>query len=402
MSEQGQCREQGKTEARRVHVVHCSLTQPAGIGLRDQLNPAPGYASRRLLLQTRKSIPTYQDHIAAGDKLRYRPRNLWHTMTSARILQLIELIPIRVWTLELILSEPYEGYRVQSEFDRLSQCLNSPNFGWRFIKTFREQGLPLPDAVTEQVLRDAYAYESGQPGNPATAQALALEQPAMKPVRDLLRALLIVPDLPLLEISQKLNLPVEVIDAYSELFWNVRDRLQDKSSLVPLVYPRGRIEEFEPEYLKKTDPGMLLLRAAWNHGAESALKLAGYQTMESTMNSNLKAQYDELEALIVANGLAIARWGGIHQENVPALKAALSLLKNRNRRQRKAKVKPVAVAKPATLQVGTLLEELQAINGRNIVTQATGGKGKPASAGTIVAMPLEIPDTDAGASQSAG
>jgi len=70
----------------------------------------------------------------------------------------------------------------------------------------------------------------------------------------------------------------------------------------------------------------------------------------------VEEQVAELESIILANGLLMARSGGLNQENLPGLDRALELIKIRRRQRRKAE--PAAKAQTQTIPAGASLAQV--------------------------------------------
>ena len=101
----------------------------------------------------------------------------------------------------------------------------------------------------------------------------------------------------------------------------------------------------------------------------------------------VEEQVAELESIILANGLLMARSGGLNQENLPGLDRALELIKIRRRRRKSA---PAAKAKTQTIPAGASLA--QVIAESRVRYAQLGAAAEPAAIAAadkgIIGMPV--------------
>ena len=84
------------------------------------------------------------------------------------------------------------------------------------------------------------------------------------------------------------------------------------------------------------------------------------------MDPSTDKKCEELERLIISNGLDVVKWGGVNQNKLPGLDRAMQLIKIRMRR-RPAKSTQAARLPQAMPQMVSLLDELAAMEARNRV-----------------------------------
>jgi hypothetical protein len=251
-------------------------------------------------------------------------------MTREEIDQLIPLIP---WDAPYLQQLPpaRESFLVSRRHSLVHAYVDAfldPRFGWKFVRTFAELGQSLPRTLTDERFRllwRAYQFETENAHDPLLLQTLALDHPRNFFARNLVKAFLVAPDLPWAEMSQKLGMPIHLLQAYDQLFFNVRDRLQDEVYIQGLIYPEGRRIELMPDYLRREQMGLLLLRAVRNHGIETAMTLGGFRNgFLSEFNSTETAQ--RLESMIMGNGALWARLGGLNQSHMPGIMHARAVI----------------------------------------------------------------------------
>ena len=122
--------------------------------------------------------------------------------------------------------------------DRLAIALNDPKFGWNFLKSIKEDGLELPPVIAHPQLLQAYRYLNGA-YDEAMDDALILMHPENMTTRNALRALLICRDVTLEQIAICLRISPEAARVFDQLFYNVRDRLDEPGYIGQLLNPYG-------------------------------------------------------------------------------------------------------------------------------------------------------------------
>jgi hypothetical protein len=251
-------------------------------------------------------------------------------MTAERILQLIELIRFSPYDPPLIWKEQLQA-RAHSrawESDRRVSALTDPEFGWHYVKSLTHLGLPLPLLATEPVLYAAYRYETGIDkyyDDTVIREAMELQSPDLHFYRNVIKAGLIIPEMSYEEISQLGSFSVAGIQAYEQLFWNVRDRASDPGYIPMLVFPQTIVmQRIHGLDLNNTEPGQLLLQIALLLGREGLLHWSGLQrecearTMDpeqaarELLKENQKFLWEKVQC-------------GLLNQDLPSVKAALRL-----------------------------------------------------------------------------
>ncbi len=206
-----------------------------------------------------------------------------------------------------------------------SKALFDPAFGWVCVQTLLDAGTDFPSDIYERWLGRAYwAYVSEFPDD-VVAEASSIETPHRSHARALVRAFLILRDTDTEDIALHLGMDHDVLECYEQLFWNVRDRLDDHTYISHLVFPEGRRVEMEPNYLRRESLEHLLLRAVYGGHFKEAAQLAGL--MPSALKlGNADSSAAELESMIMSNAAYLAKLGGLNQSDVPGVHAARQLV----------------------------------------------------------------------------
>lgn len=172
-------------------------------------------------------------------------------------------------------------------------CLNNPAFAWLYVRTFSQRGEELPICVLNSAMRMAYDHIAHGDWYEHIIGAIALSYPGNHRKRAILNALLISRNATIETIAAWMKLDADVISAYGELFWNVRDRMDDRSYVSALVYPTGRVCA---SGIKKLPFEQQLLIAGYEDGGMAVLSLAGLVTRveERKMRQKVKLPLDQL------------------------------------------------------------------------------------------------------------
>lgn len=202
------------------------------------------------------------------------------------------------------------------------------SFGWNFARIMAINGLDLPSAATCQndYLWRAYLYFKNphKYRDPVILDALSLMTPANSMHKTVVNALMVNDTETVQLISERLHLPLKVVEAYQSLFYDIAGRRNDLLFISSLVYPRSRLVEFFQHYLENESLEMILLRAGYNNGAEDVLYLAGVKNVLLEKTAGREAA-TRLEALMMSNGYILARNGWLNT-NGPALANARILM----------------------------------------------------------------------------
>lgn len=128
-------------------------------------------------------------------------------------------------------------------------------------------------------------------------------------------------------VARKSGIARRTVEAFEILFFNVLDRHQDGLYLSNIVYPDGRLVEFDDDYFETTPIPDLILRAAYDHrDIDLVVRLAGMKD-ESCVKAlvALRDPEAELGKQFMGNALLMAQSGLLNQRSV-GLQRAMALL----------------------------------------------------------------------------
>jgi hypothetical protein len=136
-------------------------------------------------------------------------------------------------------------------------------------------------------------------------------------------------------VAAKSGIPRRTVEAFETLFFNILDRPQDGLYLSEIVYPRGRIVEFDEDYFETAPIADLVLRAAYNYrDIDLVARLAGMDSESCAAElSKLEA---ELQNRIVGNALVMAKSGLLNESHGAGLDCAAALVAARKSSRRDA------------------------------------------------------------------
>ena len=203
--------------------------------------------------------------------------------------------------------------------NRLSAVLLDPKFGWHFVKAHLEVKQDLPNvAIREEYIKRAYVLCAWKEQCDEVAEAMLFEHPSFVHYRDALQAMLLVRSNTFQDISDRLSISRMTVEAYEQLFFNVRDRMGEELYIASLAYPEGIRVEMTDDYGQRESNQMIMRRMAINYRDNSSLAMLG---LPSTRMSDLGADDSatRMEAMIMNNGLQLAKFGMLNQKAVPGI-----------------------------------------------------------------------------------
>ena len=207
----------------------------------------------------------------------------------------------------------------------LAVCLNDPEFGYNFVMAFVNNGRTIPPGVLDINLRRAFYYFTRNSSDDVMCEAYALVHPANTAKRRILNALLICQDTNLTQIAEVLSLPENVVGVYEQLWFNVRDRIGEKSYIAFLVFPQTRFESTEQEPGDEQDYAQALLRAGHNFGSQEVLYMAGLTATRNSID-RVAGSSGEFESILMGDALTRVRHGGANAKIAPAIDRAKTLV----------------------------------------------------------------------------
>lgn len=246
-------------------------------------------------------------------------------MTRNRIRQLIQILPDTArYQRRFTQHVQMRVSAVEDRAQRYAICLNDPSFGWNLVQSFLDCDQDLPADITEIYLMKAYGAYSYDLDDDVVAQALMLQHPSQRRQRAFVKSLLVVQDMTIAQAANLAGLPQPVMECYNQLFWNVKDRLKDDSYIASLIYPEGRVVEWNDTSLQREGLEMMALRAAYNYGLDELLYVLGHRDVVAIGDPMLTAA--ELERHTYHNALHVLRAGGANARKHPGIENARMML----------------------------------------------------------------------------
>ena len=203
--------------------------------------------------------------------------------------------------------------------ERLALGLSDPAFVWNVLSSHHQSGLPLPSQPTKCFLRAGVLLRNLE-FRADEVEAVALTHPRCAAQRELLEALLICPDLGIEAIAKHLGLAPAVVEFFHDCFFAVRDRMNERSFILGIVYPNGRLASLE---LASETPGQRLKRIAYEQGSEALLRITGLagKSEDEPLEDGKRVQAIERRLLKAADEALLAGRG--NEAEVPALDRAM-------------------------------------------------------------------------------
>lgn len=191
------------------------------------------------------------------------------------------------------------------EINKFIKAYSDLQFGYHFIKSIIDADMALPLIIDEEILMDAYYFLKFNKHKDYIIHAISLTHPMYKNMEDSLKALLITDD-SFTKISSITGLPENVLRAYEQLFFNIRDRRQESLFIANIVYPNTKFIEMSDNYLKVEDPGKILLRSGYNNGSDDVIFFSGLKPKDFAEGSSSEMAA-KLESEIMRNAYILAR-----------------------------------------------------------------------------------------------
>jgi hypothetical protein len=232
-------------------------------------------------------------------------------MLKDRIIELVSTIPLES-NIYTDASPAARGAipptQAEAVINRLANALPDAAFPWHFSQAFAQLRQPLPAMVHEPYIKLAYEHILNRAVNEDIFEAQIIQHPKWQTKRGFLEALLLLPDLRLDEVAKHTGFLVSTVMIYEQLFWNVRDRMNDLLFINELIFPETRLAEFQTDYWTNAEPRNLMLRAAYYNDLDTLLKLFGSRTKREEQSSDVSAK--NVRARIMADADFVVRAGG--------------------------------------------------------------------------------------------
>ncbi|MEG1543089.1 MAG: hypothetical protein RR382_01000 [Tannerellaceae bacterium] len=193
------------------------------------------------------------------------------------------------------------------------ECYKDLKFGWNAAAALTKDDAEFPAILSGKDLYvwRAYAFMHGA-SDSAVELALRFTYPAMESMRIQLEAMLCSTEITCDEVAHELAIPVDVVEAYERLFFNIIDRRNDHKFIATVLYPGTRLVEAYDDYLDNVGLADLMKRAGYNNGPADVLFCAGIRSNPFSMLTAQEGS-SRIESLMMANGLMLMRAGWASQ-----------------------------------------------------------------------------------------
>ena len=180
-------------------------------------------------------------------------------------------------------------------------------------------------------LRRAYWHLTGEYTDRTIQKVLTFEHPAYSCQRRLLRAYLMCKELTLEQVGQKMHEPVEVVQIYGELFFNVRDRMHERVYVAHLAFPDTWIKQVCTQSITDVPADRLLLQLALHHGVGQVDYFAGISP-KSPGPETLEGMVQEFTNNILKHAYLMTLAGFHHsQPGMPVIDMAVRIINARRK-----------------------------------------------------------------------
>jgi len=192
--------------------------------------------------------------------------------------------------------------------------------GWKFAREISKRKIIFPISMTGSdfwvyraylYLRNPVKYRS-----PVIEEAFALAQSPLEGVARTVRAAMMVKSATLQDIARATGFSVDVLDAFSALFWNIRDRWEDQAYIAQAVYPDTRIVTWKEDYFDEAGVGDILKRAGFeSQDLDAVMHVAGLDTdaYERQVRANPESK-DRVDGAFMSSAYTMAAIGLAHQD----------------------------------------------------------------------------------------
>lgn len=208
---------------------------------------------------------------------------------------------------------------------RQAAALNDVALGWNLASSYAEAGLDTPPFITQTaVVRANCKLLYPDCKDAAVTNAEVFNTPEFKPRRNLLQALLCCPGTSVQDIAGQCHIDPDVLSLFEQLFWNVRDRLEEKLYINQLLYKNTRFPGPGVRDQEQADPGLRLCRLGYEKGITAVLHAAGVLRLEDGQGDTRRLYEDLEQKLLLQASLGVAQ-GLVSPAGNPCLPSAMKL-----------------------------------------------------------------------------
>jgi hypothetical protein len=282
------------------------------------------------------SLPTSRDiHL----QFRYSA-----AVTAEQIRVLVLAIPEGSLCFRTARCDPWGPDRKSRREAQTAYALSEPRFGWYVAKTFADHGQLIPAGVRVAAIRRANYHLLGYTDQ-AVKEALELIQPRKRYLEVILKGLLASRDIDIPGIAKYLSIRPETVGIYSDLFFNVHDRLEDDWYMSGIAYPETRLGQVLEAEQDGDDLELTFIRAGYSGSWQDVARLAGSAPIAD--DEDLEFGLEKLEREIVGNAEMLSWMGHLNREKSPGIWLGEGLLATAEGKKKEAR--PVDLAPPMTV-----------------------------------------------------
>lgn len=246
-------------------------------------------------------------------------------MNTADIIRYCQLLPPFARRFDVCAEEVGSGSNHQARLVRTHNALSDPRFGWLYVKTLVECNTAPPLGIANTWLLRAYMFEKGRGRDPILEKVILMGTTPKIHFQYAIQALLIHKDFSFTKIAKRLGLDVAVVEAYEQLFFNVRDRMDDQAYMQNIIWPDGRYVEQNPNYQQENSFRQRLLQTSYEHGPDKALAAGGFTQHWGPLTGGAAALQETLR--ITLAGANISLWGSTGgNSNARPVRSSLGIL----------------------------------------------------------------------------
>jgi hypothetical protein len=141
----------------------------------------------------------------------------------------------------------------------------------------------------------------------------------------ILKAYLLATELSFDKVADLTRIPLDVINGFYDLFFNVRGRLNEPLFVSRNLYPHGRRKEFDKAYKKEEDWKLILLRCAFHKDFDAFYYFLGARKRPPEMG--LESAVQLVENMIMTNAVVAGdHLGGLQQRDNTGFNNAKALI----------------------------------------------------------------------------
>jgi hypothetical protein len=193
-------------------------------------------------------------------------------------------------------------------------------FAWDSAGVLARTGMEFPNSVFgEEYFWKAYLWycDADTYYDPHIEQAALLCTPPMERRRQVLNGLLVSEGMSCETAGELAGVSSETVKAYSQLFFDIGDRLWDHQFISEIVYPDSRLVEVMRGFVEHEHLGDFLMKSGYNNGPQDVMYFAGMKTkMLADLMREENTCPQKIESFIFGMGYLLSRNNIFSQESM--------------------------------------------------------------------------------------